>query len=165
MPGGPARTGLSPALLRLLIGAGIVLIVAIGLYWAGLARGRAQMAQQKSDDASQIKTARDQAQAAQSQAATLQTQNRVMASRGLLYLAAVALDRRNFGTANDDIQKAQQVLAALPAGVPGIDTARLDALRRTLAATKIEVATDTGAAHTQIITLAAQADALITPPD
>lgn len=163
-PGGPARAGLSPALIRLLVIAGVALIVAIGLYWAGLAKGRSQMAQQKSDYEAQLKTARDQTQAAQTQAATLQTQNHVMAARGLLYRAAVALDRRNFGTANDDVQKAQQALAAIKPGDPGIDGGRLDAVRQAIGGTKIGVATDTGATHATIIDLATQADGLVTTP-
>lgn len=162
--GGPARSGPPPALIRWLVIAGVALLVALGLYWAGLAHGRSQMAQQKSNYEAQLKSARDQTQAAQAQAAALQTQNRVMSARGLLYRAAVALDNRNFGTANDDIQKAQQALAPVQPGDPGVDAGRLNAFRKTLGATRIDVATDTGAAHAQIVDLAAQADGIVPLP-
>ena len=148
-----------PVLIRVLIAVAVLLIVAFGLYWAGLSHGRGEMAQQKTTDAAQLKAAQTQTAAAQAQAAALQTQNQLMTARGLLYQGAIALDRRNFGIANDDVEKAKQVLVAAKPADPGVE-AKLGVVRSAVAGAKITVAQNLDDQRSHLLDLATQLDAL-----
>lgn len=157
--GDTAGSKLPRSLIRILIAAVVLLVVGFGLYWAGLSHGRGELAQQKSNDEAQLKAAQAQTADAQVQAAALQAQNQLMTARGLLYQGAIALDRRNFGIANDDVEKAKQALAAAKPADPGVE-AKLGVVRSAVAGTKITVAQDLNDQRSHLLDLATQLDAL-----
>jgi hypothetical protein len=157
--GKTAGSKLPPVLIRVLIAVAVLLLIVFGLYWAGLSHGRGEMAQQKADDEAQLKAAQTKTAAAQTQADALQTQNQLMTARGLLYQGAIALDRRNFGIANDDVEKAKQLLVAVKPADPGIE-AKLGVVRSAVAGTKITVAQNLDDQRSHLLDLATQLDAL-----
>ena len=150
---------LPPVFIRVLIAAAVLLIVGFGLYWAGLSHGRGEMAQQKTNDEAQLKVAHAQTDAAQAQSAALQAQNQLMRARGLLYQGAIALDRRNFGIANDDVEKAGQALVAAKPADPGVE-AKLGVVRSAVAGAKITVAQNLDDQRSHLLDLATQLDGL-----
>ncbi len=156
---GKASSGGPPLVTRLLIAAAVFLVVAFVLYWLGLSKGRGELAAQKTSDEGQIKTAQSQTAAAQASAAALQTQNQLMAARGLLYQAALALDQRNFGIASDDVVKASQTLDAAKPADAGVE-GKLVPIRQAVTGTKINVAEDLDTQRSGLLNLASQVDGL-----
>jgi hypothetical protein len=157
--GKTAASILSPVLIRVLIAAAVLLLLMFGLYWAGLSHGRGEMAQQKADDMTQLKAAQTKTADAQAQVDALQTQNQLMTARGLLYQGAIALDRRNFGIANDDVEKARETLVAAKPADPGVE-GKLGVVRSAVTGTKITVAENLDDQRSHLLTLATQLDAL-----
>lgn len=151
--------GPPPLVTRLLIAAAVFLAVAFLLYWLGLSKGRGEMASQKTSYEGQLKTAQSQTADAQAQLAAAQTQNQLMTARGLLYQAALALDQRNFGIANDDVAKAGQTLEAAKPADAGVE-GKLVPIRQAVTATKINVAEDLDTQRSGLLNLASQVDGL-----
>lgn len=151
--------GPPPLVTRLLIAAAVFLVVAFLLYWLGLSKGRGELASQKTSYEGQLKTAQSQTADAQAQLAAAQTQNQLMTARGLLYQAALALDQRNFGIANDDVAKAGQTLDAAKPADAGVE-GKLVPLRQAVTATKINVAEDLDTQRSGLLNLASQVDGL-----
>lgn len=157
-----------------------VLVAVVGTAYAlGLTQGRSEMDRQRaayeerlqraqSEAAEQRATLEQQIEAARSEAAQLRAQlarveavNQLLMARGLLYQAAVELDRRNFGLANDAVQSARAALQLVDAGAAGLDAARLQELQQRLANTNVVVATDLESQRDLLLDLAREMDRLV----
>lgn len=91
------------------------------------------------------------------------TRNAVLTAEAAVYRAAVALEQRNFGTANDYLRRADAALATLPAdaddaGLSSGAAAALAEVRSELAGTDLNVAVDVEAQRSSVLQLAAQLD-------
>lgn len=87
----------------------------------------------------------------------------ILSAEAAAYRSAVALEARNFGTANDHLRRAGAALATIPAQeeVPGLSeagVAALDEVRTALAATDLNVAVDVEAQRATVLRLAGRLD-------
>jgi hypothetical protein len=103
----------------------------------------------------QLERERDEARARQA----------VLAAEAAAYRSAVALEARNFGTANDRLRAAAAALAAIPEDdeVPGLgedDVAALNEVRAALSRTDLNVAVDVEAQRAEVLRLAGRLDAI-----
>ncbi len=134
----------------------LLLLIGLGLYGWGISRGRAELARQKTAYDTQIAQAHQQLTQSQGQLAAAQTQNRLLTGQSDLYEASISLERRNFGTANDDVQKASQALSQIQAADMGEDFEPLNTLRQTVGSTNVSVASDLQSQRSNILDMAAQ---------
>ncbi len=130
-----------------LILVGVLIVAGVAAYFVGTAVEH----QARSRD---VAAAKAQLQSAQVRVASLQSINRLLSADTWAYRAAVSLDNRNFGVANDDMAKVVASLNAVDASAAGIDGAPLAALKTEAAAVKISVAVNLEAQRTQLIHLA-----------
>lgn len=119
----------------------------VAAYFVGI--GSEHMTQSKKIAAVQIKYEQSQAQLA-----TVQTLSELLRANGWAYRAAIALDNRNFGLANDGMAKVSQNLSAVDAQRAGLDQASLSAVMAEAASLKIAVATDLEPQRAQLLKLA-----------
>lgn len=87
----------------------------------------------------------------------------ILSAEAAAYRSAVALEARNFGTANDHLRRAGAALATLPAGdeVPGLSeeaVASLGEVRTALDATDLNVAVDVESQRATVLRLAGRLD-------
>ena len=101
-----------------------------------------------------VAAAKAQLQSAQTRVASLQSVNRLLSADTWAYRAAVSLDNRNFGVANDDVAKVVANLNAVDASAARVDLGSLAALRTEAAAVKISVATNLEPQRAQLLRLA-----------
>ena len=120
-----------------LIGALVILVLGVILYFVGLMAGKAQLAAQEAKFGvernglqSQLKTAESARDAALDRSAMMET-------RAALYRTVTDLDARNFGTANQHLKEAATALAS----VKNSDTA---ALQQEISTTDLNVAVNLG---------------------
>lgn len=76
------------------------------------------------------------------------------------YRAAVALDNRNFGVANDDVARVVASLNGVDATAAGVDNASLAAVKSEAAGVRISVATNLQSQRAQLLRLADDLSAL-----
>lgn len=93
--------------------------------------------------------------------------NAVLTAETAAYESAVALEARNFGTANEHLRTAAAALAVLPSDgdIPGFGTeaaAALGEVRATLGATDLNVAVDVESQRATVLRLAGQLDRIAT---
>lgn len=91
------------------------------------------------------------------------TRNAVLTAEAAVYRAAVALEQRNFGTANDYLRRADAALGTLPAegddaGLSSSAAAALADVRTELAGTNLNVAVDVEAQRSAVLQLASRLD-------
>lgn len=132
-----------------LIGALVVFVLGVILYFIGLMAGKTQMAAQEAKFGvernglqSQVKTAETARDAALDRSAMMET-------RSALYRTAIDLDARNFGTANNHLKEAATALAS----VKGSDTS---ALQQEISATDLNVAVNLGDQRKKVLDFAEQ---------
>ena len=130
-----------------LILVGVLIVAGVAAYFVGTAVEH----QARSRD---VAAAKAQLQGAQTRVASLQSINRLLSADTWAYRAAVSLDNRNFGVANDDMAKVVASLNAVDASAAGIDDGALAALKAEAAAVRISVAVNLEPQRTQLIHLA-----------
>jgi GAF domain-containing protein len=139
-----------------------VLIVAGAIaYFSGTALERARCTQEAASARQRYAALKTQLQAAQAQIATLQSLNRLFSANIWVYRAMVALDDRNFGTANDDVAKAVVRLHGVDAAAAGLNGNLLMPVLKEASGVKIAVATNLESQRAQILKLASDINALI----
>lgn len=92
---------------------------------------------------------------------TAETRIALLRARALLFEAALELERRNFGTANERLNAAAARLSALSGGAPGVDTATLEQLRQQIAATDLRVASNLAGQRARVLEFASQIASLL----
>lgn len=145
----------------LLFGAGAALLVAIGLYWGGLSRGRSQVAAQKTEYEQRIHVLRNDLHKTQEQLLAARNLSLLMQARAAFYRTAVDLDHRNFGTANKHLQEAATVLSKIDNSDGKLDRRRISQLHSSAAEMNINVATDLEEQRGRVLEFAAQLNALL----
>lgn len=135
-------------IIAVLIAAGVV------AYFVGSGVERSARFQQLAD-------AKTQLQEARSQIAALQSAKHLLGAGVWTYRAAVALDNRNFGVANDAAANALTNVNAVEAGAAGLDGKQLTALQNEAAGVKISVARNLASQRAQLLRLAAGINAMI----
>lgn len=141
----------------LLIGIVIAILIAIGLFWAGFVRGRAQV----SNLNSQISSLQDQASQAKAQLLISQNHTYLLQARAALYHTAIDLDERNFGTANNRLIKAADALGKVTQDSNNMDVNGITELRSSITALKINVAVNLEDQRKQVLDFAARLDDLM----
>lgn len=91
--------------------------------------------------------------------------NAVLTAEAEAYRSAVALEARNFGTANDHLRAAAAALSAIPAegdvpGLAGEAAASVREVRDALGSTDLNVAVDVESQRADVLGLAARLDEL-----
>ncbi|SEM00713.1 hypothetical protein SAMN04489760_102120 [Syntrophus gentianae] len=137
--------------------AAVVVVLCGALYLGGLWQGRSQVNAEKEKCRQQLKD---------SDARRIAAENQVhfFKARTALFQTALDLDQRNFGLANAHLREADDPLARLNAAGMGMDKAQLDALRREIANTNIQVAIDLEVQRNLILNFERRLDSLIPRP-
>ena len=140
-----------------LVGAVVLLVLGVILYFVGLMAGKAQLSAQ----AAKFGVERNglQSQVTTAQAARDAALNRasLMEARAALYRTTIDLDARNFGTANSHLQEAATALSHVKAP----DTA---ALQQEIKTTDLNVAVNLGDQRAKVLDFADQLNK-ITPAE
>jgi len=136
-----------------LIVVGILIVAGVAAYFAGIAVEHAARTREAA-------AAKIQLQSARTKVASLQSFRQLLTADVWAYRAAVALDNRNFGVANDDVAKVVASLSAVDASAAGLDNGSLTALKTEAAGVRISVATNLESQRTQLIRLADDITAL-----
>ena len=136
-----------------LIVVAILLLGGVIAYFAGGAREHAARVRETSQ-------ARTALQTVQSELATRRSVDRLLAADMWAYRAAVALDNRNFGVANDAMAKVTASLNRVDPAAAGIADAAVSKVKSEAAAVRIAVAQNLEAQRTQLIQLATDIGAL-----
>ncbi|MEO6908957.1 MAG: hypothetical protein ABI210_13810 [Abditibacteriaceae bacterium] len=128
----------------------IAILIAIGLYVAGLMKGRAE-----------VSVLQSQLTQAQAHLAISQNQQYLMQADAALYHTAIDLDQRNFGTANDRLKEAADALGKVTQDSTNLNLAGIAQLRSSITALNINVAVNLEDQRTQVLTIAMRLDNLI----
>jgi hypothetical protein len=139
-----------------LIVLGILIVAGVAAYFVGGALGRGAGAREAAD-------AKAGLQSAQARVASLQSANQLLNADVWAYRAAVALDNRNFGVANDAVAGVVASLNAVDAAAAGVDGGSLASAKSEAAGVRISVATNLESQRAQLIRLADDIGALSGP--
>lgn len=90
-----------------------------------------------------------------------ETRIALLRARALLFEAALELERRNFGTANERLNAAAARLSALRGEAPGVDSAALEQLRQQIATTDLRVASNLAGQRARVLEFASQIASLL----
>lgn len=150
----------------LIAGAGLVLGIVLAIWvWADLRGDRIAMEAMYSaeivsieEQVSGLET--DLAQAS-ADIAALKAWNDLYKARILLGRALQQFERRNFGTANDDLRSANEALSKVDAEAAMIDATVLAGLLEGMSNTDLRVASDLASQRTALIELAERLDKLL----
>ncbi len=154
----------SSRLKRFGIGLLVATVVGAALYFGGWWQARSQFEKQRAELEGQLQEGETQLQQMQEKLAVTVNRSYLIQARAALYQTLVALDRRNFGTANTHIQEAATVLKAVQAEPAGVEAEKLDALRSAVANNNINVAVDLELQRTRVLEFARQLNALMPLP-
>ncbi len=127
----------------------VVILIAAGVaaYFAGSFVERSANAKNAALNQQQIA-------AAQQRIASLRSANQLVTANVWVYRAAVALDNRNFGVANNDIANTVASLRGVDAASIGIDGTVIAALEKQAKSITISVATNLQSERAQLLRLA-----------
>ncbi len=140
----------------------IVLVLAgVAAYFAGTLVERAAGAQSAREARQQYAALKGQLAQADARNATLHSVNRLLSANVWAYRAAVALDNRNFGVADNAINMVATTLHGLDAAATGLNAAAVTAVQKQAASVKISVAQNLESQHTQVLALASSINALV----
>ena len=144
-------------------GTGVVLalVVGTGLYFGGRWVERSAGAPERAERLEQVEAARAELDRAQARLAVAEGRIGLYQARSLLFEAAVDLDRRNFGIANQHLDAAAQRLAAVLTGGSDLDVETLRGLQSSIQAMDVSVATDLGAQRSRVLEFVALLDELL----
>ena len=143
-----------------LIALGIAIVIGAGLYFGGLKQGRGELAAQKTQYEQQVHAGKTALAKSQAELAGVRNHSHMMQARIGLYRTANDLDQRNFGIANQRLREVTDALDQIKTADGGIDTAKVAALRKLIASSNINVATNLQQQRTQILDFAARLDAI-----
>lgn len=160
-PGKDPAQARSRSLNAILIGALVLVALAVGLYFWGLHQGRGELAAQKAQYEARIGSMQADLQKQTAELAAAGNRISFLQARAAIYRTAVDLDRRNFGTANEHLQEAASFLGKVSGDGAGLDMDRLAAVRKSVSQMNINVATDLETQRDQVLELGSQLDAMM----
>ena len=120
----------------------IIIVAAIVLFAIGWWRGGVAPKAQVQQLTSELSQSRESDAAAQRERDEARAGMTLREAQVALLQANMELDRRNFGIANEHIERAAERLATIDAATLTLDEARVQALREELAQTNLNLATD-----------------------
>jgi len=141
----------------MLIGGAIGLLIAIIAWFAG---GWSQGAAYRD----QVAAATQEAAAARTESARLQEVVEAQRARIALYEATTNLERRNYGSASEDLRRVDRLLQGVDPAVAGVDAPALAALRKDVTDIDLTVQSDVGAQRSRILDIAERLGALLPAP-
>lgn len=141
----------------ILVGGGVGLLLAILTYFIGAQVGRTEAREQ-------VRAANAQVEAAQTEAARDEGIIGLLRARGHLTDAAISLERRNYGVANESLRRAAQMLQQTDAAAAGVDAAQIDEAGREVTAVDLTVRADVGEQRARIFQIADQIGQMIPAP-
>lgn len=145
-----------PIVPIILVVAAIVLLSLA--WWRGGAGPRAEVTQLNTE----LVQSRDAASSAQMEREEIRATLTLREAQLALLEANMELDRRNFGIANQHIERAAERLGEIDADALSLDAARLESLREELAGTNLNLATDLAEQRAQLMRLAGDINNLAT---
>jgi len=144
------------------------LALALILFFAGFALGRGglneartELGRARTDYDARLKSAQTDTEQARSNLASAQALNRLLIARGYLYRAAVQIGRRNFGTAQNDLERSALLLQQADANAAGVDAGAVTRLQESVAGLTLRVTTDVAGQRDQILQAVEQMDRLL----
>lgn len=142
---------------------GVVAAVALAaaLYFTGRWQERNLAVGEHAELATQVEAAQAELAQAQARVAAAEDRSRLLRARSLLFETALDLERRNFGTANQRLEAAAEELTAVGSDGGGLDPAQLEALRRRVEETDLNVATNLQTQRDQVLQLITRLDELM----
>jgi hypothetical protein len=140
-----------------LIVVGILIVAGVAAFFVGRAVGHGAGAREAA-------AAKAGLQSAQTRVVSLQSAKQLLNADVWAYRAAVALDNRNFGVANDAVAGVVASLNAVDAAAAGVDGGSLALVKTEAAGVRISVATNLETQRAQLIRLADDIGALSGPP-
>jgi len=153
---------------RLLWWMGGALALALVLFFTGFALGRGglneartELRRARTDYDARLKSAQTDTEQARSNLASAQALNRLLIARGYLYRAAVQIGRRNFGTAQNDLERATLLIQQADANAAGVDAGAVSRLQESVAGLNLRVTTDVAGQRDQILQAVEQMDGLL----
>lgn len=144
----------------LLIALAIAIVIGVALYFGGLKQGQGELAAQKTQYEQQVQAGETALGKSQAELAGVRNHNHLMQARVALYRTTIDLDQRNFGIANQRLGEVTSALDQIKTADGGIDTAKIAALRKSIASSNINVATNLQQQRAQILDFAARLDAI-----
>lgn len=141
----------------------IIIVAAIVLFAIGWWRGGAAPKAQVEQLTTELSESRDSASAAQRERDEARAGRTLREAQVALLQANMELDRRNFGIANEHIERASERLASIDSTTLSLDEARLQALREELAQTNLNLATDLAEQRAQLNRLAGEINDIAAP--
>ena len=132
--------------MQILATLGVMLAVGVILFFVGLMQGKKP-----------IPDLEERAALAEARLVSSQDETRLHKALALTYRAALDLDARNFGTANDHLQLAARALD----GLSETDGTGVDELRRLMTETNINVAEDLEGQRARVVSYAQELNDLI----
>lgn len=139
----------------------VVIVLGAGLYFAGRwqERGNAEAAREVME--ARLREVMDERDRAQADLAAVQARLRLVQARALLFEAALDLERRNFGIANERLDAVTAQLERVRGGSGVADSAALGVLQREVAGMDLRVAENLAEQRSRVLDLAARLDALL----
>lgn len=164
-PDSQTRSTHQIATTTLLVALGIAIVIGVALYFGGLKQGQGELAAQKTHYEQQVQAGKTALGESQAELAGVRNHNHLMQARVALYRTAIDLDQRNFGIANQRLHEVTDALDQIKTGDTktaggGIDTAKVAALRKSIASSNINVATNLQQQRAQILDFATRLDAI-----
>jgi hypothetical protein len=126
-------------------------------YYVGFARGHGELQALKNDYEKQLG-------AMQQKAVVCESRNSLSLARLALYRTVLDLEQKNFGLANSHIRQAASSLSQMSPALVGTDSAKLEAIRRSVAAMNFEPAASVDDQRSSILNAAMQLETIVTLP-
>lgn len=140
----------------------VIIVAAIVLFAIGWWRGGAAPKAQVQQLTAQVEASREASEAAQRERDEARATIILREAQLAMLEANMELDRRNFGIANDHIERAGRRLAEVDASALSLSEQRLERLREDIAATNLNLATDLAEQRAHLNRLAAAINDLAT---
>ncbi len=140
------------------------LVVGGGLFAVGRFAASRELSAVRTELANERSAMATQTAAADARLLAATNRMKLLEARGWLFQAAVDLDRRNFGTANEHVKTAATTLGSIREQTEGLDLTEIRSLETAVEGTNLSLAVNLQMQRQRLLDLAAQMDALMPPP-
>lgn len=139
------------------------LVIAAGFYLLGRVPAMRAAADAKAELAAERAAMVQQIAVSDQRLLVAGNRSNLVEARGLLYQAAIDLEQRNFGIANDRLKSAGALLAAITEETPGLDMTAIRTLDAAIAATSLSVGSNLQQQRERVLDFTVQLTAIIPP--
>ena len=137
------------------------LTVLLAVYLVGWLQGRSAVAVLRTEHVREIAVQQQEMEGLQADVRAQKARRLIRDAQVALYQAAFELERRNFGSAQDQVRKASDFLQSVRAGDARISTVEFDRARNAVRDLNVLVAEDVSSQRTQLLGLARALDLMI----